>query len=180
MSSTLEREMERMGWTKQTPPPLPRTISRRLLDEQRRADAAREEAAEAHRAAIAAIRAAKAAKEAPRSKIVPKRAWIGYSVGAGVVVLLAAVVSVVLARANLRTSTLQEQQQSKATLLCTDGNGVAANGENLWTWLTGGHSFQCTNWETLDTKRERDRAADEARAQAKEAAARRAAGYEQS
>lgn len=175
----LEQELERMGLTKPPDRPLPRSISRRLLEEERRVQAAKEEAEQAHREAMVSLRAAKALKEESKPKIVPRKAWIGYAVGAGVLVLLCSVVGVAVARSSLKTSTLQQEQKSNATMSCIDGEGIAANDTNLWTWLTGGHSFQCKNWETLETKREREQAALAARAMEKEKRTKRAAGIEE-
>lgn len=177
--ATLEPNMQLVGLSSPPDQQGHDTNDRCRLDETQASDdaAAQRAALRAHKAQIAALRAAKASRDAARHSIKPRKAWIGYGAGVGVFALLCSVVGVTMARENLKTNTLQREQQSSATLICIDGVGKAANSKNAWTWLTGGHSFQCKNWETLDAKRDRERAAEQARILAREKMARQSAGY---
>lgn len=168
--SELERQLEAQGWLPRARSPAEQAdvgVNRRVLSSalQRREEALRQEAQreaqleEVRRAAAQARAAAQGQKQFPW---VPVLGW-----SAGLAVLLVPLI-VVLARESRRSEVLAQEQMSNADLTCTAGDVTARNSDNLWTWLTGGSDFRCENWETRDSRKQRERDLAEQRWKARE------------
>lgn len=75
----------------------------------------------------------------------------------GVTLAVAMPLSVFMSRSMIVQEALAEQSSSKATLVCTAGEGRALDDSSLWGWLFGGSYFQCGDWETREARQQRER-----------------------
>lgn len=95
---------------------------------------------------------------APQEQGLPR--WAKGVVIGGVLLAMAMPASVLMSRSMLVQEALAEQSSSKAAMVCTAGEGRAVDSSSLGGWLFGGSYFSCGDWETRETRvqRERDQA----------------------
>jgi len=135
------------------------TLSRKAAGQASQERARRAEVERANRQReeeeLAAARAAHAARPAPP----PDRTRLFVLIGTIAVLGLLAIPAYVYTRRSAATAEeMQQWSQSGQTMLCTEGQVGAADASGLWAWLFGGDKFRCTDWETLETRKEREKA----------------------
>lgn len=96
--------------------------------------------------------------------------WAKGVVIGGVLLAVAMPASVLLSRSMLVQSALMEQNDSKAAMVCTAGEGRALDSSGVLGWLFGGSYFHCATWETREARQQRDRDRDQANFLARERA----------
>lgn len=96
--------------------------------------------------------------------------WVKGVVIGGVLLAVGMPVSVLLSRSMLVQSVLMEESSSKASMVCTAGEGRALDDSGLLGWLFGGSYFHCGDWETREARQQRDRDRDQANFLARERA----------
>jgi hypothetical protein len=75
----------------------------------------------------------------------------------GVLLAVGMPLSVLMSRSMVVQQALSEQTDSQAVLVCTSGEGRAADSSSMLGWLFGGSHFQCNHWETREARQQRER-----------------------
>lgn len=124
------------------------------------------------------------ARHTPRTAAAPaeseQNAYLGWLVvGVVAIALLLGLLasSVGMRRAMNTQRELDASARSEASMICTDGKTVSDSPETLWGEITGDPVFRCTEWETREGKQERNVAARQKVAQARESALRQQRGW---
>ncbi|MFK4705623.1 hypothetical protein ABIC83_002462 [Roseateles asaccharophilus] len=184
MRSSLEKTLTKEGWLPEPEVPVKPAFNRRVLTSAAEAREARRRAeakAQEDEARRAAARAELLSEQGPRTVIQDQQQisatdWIKWSIISilGVAAVIPALVYV--GRALQTTEVLTKEGLSGAVMTCKRGVTEAADDSTPWTWLVGGSRFRCTEWDTIEARKQRAADLTEEQYRARERAKRRSAG----